>query len=212
MVAEFYIVVWVVIEATVPKRKRITRSRPCIDRELRQLRNQRRKAGKKVASSGNASDVAVYDELNRQFTERNEEVHSNYLHYLTDNMASDPKKFWHHIDSKRNVKSVPDVMVDGGESVSGEQRCELFADYFHSAFSSHQEDQHNHVTTPSFVPESTTEVLSIPPINVHTIVEMKGLGPDGLPPLFFKNVCENIALPLVLIFNKSFSDGIFPTI
>ena len=38
----------------------------------------------------------------------------------------------------------------------------------------------------------------------------KGAGPDEIPPYFFKNCADNLALPLSVIFNKSLSSGIFP--
>ena len=38
----------------------------------------------------------------------------------------------------------------------------------------------------------------------------KGAGPDGLPPLFLKQCARSLAYPIVAIFNRSLSSGIFP--
>lgn len=45
---------------------------------------------------------------------------------------------------------------------------------------------------------------------LKSIDSSKGPGPDNIPPLFLKNCAETICTPLLLLFNKSLANSVFP--
>lgn len=216
-VAEFYSTVWEAIDSTTPKRpKQSPISRPWLNRELRKLRNRKRSAARKAASSFDCVDYSVYDELNKLFTDKNDAAYKEYLNYTAESLRDDPKRFWKHIDRKRNIHSIPETMFLDGTTVTGNDRVELLSAYFGQTYSLGNEYD---ALNPSFTPRLTTDIGSIPLTDVPTVSRMlrnldgsKGAGPDGLPPILLKATAGNIATPLNIIFNKSLQASYFPLV
>lgn len=121
---------------------------------------------------------------------------------------------WKYVPTRCLDMGIPDHISCGGvTSFGGKQICETFCDYFASVF-----EKFNHMgmnTSPlqryqsmrlaNIVTES--QILD----RLLSINVKKGAGPDGVSPILIKECANELSLPLCIIFNKSLSEGVFPS-
>ena len=129
-------------------------------------------------------------------------------------MRSNPKRFWHYVNSKTKIKSsVPNInLPDGNVATTDFEKASAFNTYFSSVFTN--EDLNN---LPQMQSCSYRESL----INVHispdlvcsklrTLLASKSSGPDGFHPKLLKETADQLCIPLCQIFNKSLKEGVLP--
>jgi hypothetical protein len=102
-----------------------------------------------------------------------------------------------------------------GSSVSNTvpQTLKLFADYFRGVYDGGEADDRGY--------EFESQVnLQLGGFNIElcdVFNEIRGMepkmssGPDGVPPVFIKGAMRGLSFPLYLLFNRSLTEGIFPT-
>lgn len=136
-----------------------------------------------------------------------------YVNRIESDVVSNVKNFWSFVSNRRRCKTVPKFIQSQDKVYSADvDIANAFAQYFGSVFE------------PSTISSSVRPVASVNAlvINVITDAEVKkqlnelninkGAGPDGLPPIFLKSCVDSIYYPLLIIFNKSLSEGIFPSV
>jgi len=135
------------------------------------------------------------------------------------NIDSKPKAFWQYIDSRSQLKicpSISEILSPSGSTVcSDSEKASLFNDYFSSIFTTEDTVL---LLFQQFVPVILSFqliVLSIditPDIVFDKIMNLQSgefAGPDSWPIQLIKSG-ELISIPLLIIFNKSFVDGVLP--
>ena len=98
---------------------------------------------------------------------------------------------------------------DGTVTCSNSEMATLFNNYFSTVFTS--EDITSIPVIDPIVSTSIPESIDFTSdIIFDKIINMKSPGPDGWPISLIKSVGEFIAIPLSIIFNKSFNCGTLP--
>ena len=130
---------------------------------------------------------------------------------VSDNVSS----FWKFINTKRGSHGIPGMVhLDSRSASSQVDVANLFADFFGSVYTPRS----------GVVPALNPEWSPLSDVNIHsvsisigqilsklnTLDRTKGLGLDGVPPLFLNECRFILARPLWHIFNSSLENGIFP--
>ena len=102
---------------------------------------------------------------------------------------------------------------DQGEKIKEDaEKCELLNNYFTSVFTNEQSEP------PSFDSQVDNSICEIQVTKERVLKLLKGVnssksaGADGLHPRFIKETSETLALPVLILFNKSLSEGSLPDI
>lgn len=194
-----------------------TLTQPWLTRDLKSLRNKRNKAYQKFKRSELERDHQQFIWLSMLFHQLNDSAYKDYVVNLGQKLKADPKCFWKFVSDKRQAKGLPlSVEFKGQHSTSDQERCDFFAEYMQSVYS-----------PPLTFDETDFEYLQDMPKFLNTDIELtnelvyesllkldtgKGPGPDGLPPLFLRNVAGQVCNPLFKLFEISFKTGYFPRI
>lgn len=193
------------------------KARPWMSPSLIRLRNIKRAAGKRANRSHSLSDIVAYQELNKEFTERNCQEYTMYVRRQGQKLISDPKKFWSFIDERRKCSGLPNEMSLDDESANGSvNTANLIARHFSSVYSMNQTVQREalNFSAPSI---DRNARLSEPLNNGEVVFALKqlnankGAGHDEFPPRFWKELADELSKPLTTIFNSSLTYGVFPS-
>ena len=162
----------------------------------------------------NRCDVTESDFRDKRSAFKNaaQAKYSSYLIGLTDDFKSNPKRFWSFLKSAKNSNSALSVMkVDGVEIVDDRDKANVLNKCFASKFS---------VPAATVLPDAP--VYNLPMLDeiecsvgvVQAILESipanKACGPDGISARIIRECCEELAVPLVKICQKSLRHGVFP--
>jgi hypothetical protein len=130
-------------------------------------------------------------------------------------IKSDPKTFFGYVDLKKKRVGYPSVMHFERRMASGPEKiCDLFAEYIQRTYTddvwvpSDPGPEHVSADDPPFgaLHFTSDEVESV----LQDFDVNKGSGPDGIPPIIFKNCASAFAKPLSLLFNRSMATSVFP--
>jgi retron-type reverse transcriptase len=132
---------------------------------------------------------------------------------VEQNIKRDPKKFFEFANYKRKTVELPSSGVYNGQiGSSPDAICELFANFFESVYDE-DIDQGINNSDESFGASGFSNIqISLSEIEsaLKGLNTNKGPGDDGIPPFFVKLCADGLKVPLLDIFNKSLSQGIFP--
>ena len=93
----------------------------------------------------------------------------------------------------------------------------LFAEFFQDVYTTHDDKDRDYQFF-SYLPEPlrdvTVDYIALDEVlaSLNTLDVSKGAGPDGLPPVFLKSVSEELAQPLLWLFNSSLEGSTIPPI
>ena len=197
---------------------------PWITTDLRRLTRRRDRAYKKKKKSGDKRDTASYKDLKSK-TQR--ELRKAYWKYIEDivtpSSESDRgtdcmKRFWSYIKHKRSDgSSIPPLKSAGLLHDDSTDKANILNAQFQEAFSSKNDlnniefkkrcnmsGQHHTAPDISITQEGIKKLLN--GLNPH-----KAAGPDNISPRILKELADEIAPILQLIFKRSYDTGVVPT-
>lgn len=215
LVDVLYDVLFTGFQQFVPLAKRsLTSHPPWYNRQLLHLKYLKNKAHKKYKRSSKLSDKSAYCSLRRSFSSKQSSLYRNYINDIQSDLTRDPSKFWQFVNLKRKVSGYPSGMsYKDKTAISTQETCDLFASFFESVYTVHSTDDRS---LPCFGLSSVLDIGSINLIiddvlfGLNALDANKGSGPDHIPPLFLKNCSDELAKPLLFIFQKSLLLGQFP--
>ncbi|KAL1374746.1 hypothetical protein pipiens_017903, partial [Culex pipiens pipiens] len=194
-VTEFYDQLLNVLRDTVPVRARRfrcpSRTPPWWNSQLRNLRNQLRKARKRFVNRSSWGNKVTLSYLETEFAEQQVTSYQNYIAGVQDNLQSNPKNFWSYVKERKQVGEIPTDVSSQDPTVPPEQLNEL-------------------ATYNINLPLLTVSVAEVKKA-LGSVDAAKGPGPDRIPPSVVKNCCSSLARPVTSIFNRSLSEGAFPS-
>ena len=178
--------------------------------------NKKLIAHKRWKTYGRVADYNTFSKLRIKQKQIMVTCYSQYIDRAEDKIRLNSKYFWSFIKSKKSNAELPDNMYYEDKRVNdGCGIANLFNKFFQSVF-----EADDNSCTPSQM-DSSSIVISSSSIHIHvnTIEKYlkaldvtKGSGPDGIPPIFWNQCRSVLAYPIYLLFTKSFSCGIFPTV
>lgn len=184
------------------------------DDELKTALKCKEKARKKFKTTNSLEDYMKFSDLRKKCKLKIDSCHTAYITHIQTNMKSNIKLFWAYSKSKRQSNSYPtQFKLENRTASSPNEICELFATFFRSTYTTPSSDR-------TFNINPTANPTTVNPFKItindvkNTIQKLdlnKNGGPDGIPNFFLRQVCEQLASPLALIFNKSLSCSEFPS-
>lgn len=139
--------------------------------------------------------------------------HINYIKSIENSIHKNPKKFWSYSKSLKRTNTVPaNVHFDNISASNAKDISDLFADFFSSVYNNPNISQSN--IHPSIINTTPTFDICVEDIfnELRSLNSNKGCGPDLIPPLFLIESADQLCKPLEIIFNKSLSEGVFPSV
>ena len=142
-----------------------------------------------------------------------DQEYNAYLNNIEDNLKKDQKPYWYYVnDLKKNELPSEMFFKDCGLKDNNEI-INAFADYFQSTFKLSNSNEKNFVTKNNEFSISSFEITNSDILK--SIKKLKGNqspGYNNIHPLFIKNCCNFVILPLKILFNQSIKTGTLPDI
>lgn len=184
---------------------------PWYTRGLKILKNKRNKHDNLYKSTNSLHHKELFDRYSREFNFLNKFLYKQYVFNFEKNIKLNPKYFWYFINSKRNSSGFPSKMFfDDKVSSSTSEIVDMFADYFSSNFVQGISNGINSVHQNSsidfgMVQLSADDILS----GISKLKASFKVDSDGFCGKFLKNCDNALVIPLLILFNKSLSEGLF---
>ena len=186
-----------------------------MDKHGLSLVKQKNKVWEKYLTTHDLKDYREYCKVRNSLRENTRELRRNFEERIADEIKENPKAFWKYTKSKTTVRSgVSDLKDNKGAMHSDDSaKSEILNDFFCSVFT--REDT-------TFIPELETKHHGPKLLNfditdecvekhIRSLKASKSAGPDGFHPRVLKEVVEEIAPPLRIIFMKSLQCGMLPS-
>lgn len=169
----------------------------------------------------NQSDKHMFDIYREKFKYESKKCYRLYIKNIEDNIKKNINNFWTYINSHKSKGDIPDsVSYNNKTSKDPLETCKLFSLFFKSTFEPSRVD--SNLTFNSVDSSGSTDLninigdIEIPKSTVLkellSLDTSKGVGLDGIPPIFLRLTAKHICDPLVYIFNLCLKEGIFPKV
>ena len=198
----------------IPKIKlKRNNSPPWIDADVIALSKRKETKRRKALSKNSPQVWASYRQLRNELRTLVKRKHNNYLADVTNNLHTNPKRFWSLTRTKSKRKSIPNEITLGEHSESNARgKAKLFNSFFASNFAPSTETP----TVPTinhFIDEDLA-TLDISIVDVRLILSSldtnKATGPDNISATFLKECASEIAPSLTALINLSITSGTVP--
>lgn len=219
MVTKFYDVLHEAIRLHVPMTASRSGSYPVwYSPHLIYLMRQKSKYHKKIKKYKNPLDEIEFEYLRIDCNRLIKECYNKYIAEIENELLRNPKKFWTYVKNLRhNSSSIPNTMtLSKNTSSDSEIITNMFATHFSSVYEEDNGgDQNNEYNfTPLNEPLDIIAEIQFTSEEVEKKLKKldirKGTGPDNIHPLFLVNCADCLAHPLMVLFNRSLQESIFP--
>jgi hypothetical protein len=205
-----------IINTHVPSKTTSARySQPWITRELKRLCRRKHRSFRKAKATGSNRDWKRYKDLKREVQRACREAHYKYINdTVSNNLKSNPKKFWAYIKSKRcdNCGVAPLKGQDGLVHSDSITKANILNDQFSSVFN--KDEDINTIPSKGTSPTNTMPNITIGPPGVAKLLknlkQHKATGPDEIPAMILKTAANELAPALSIFFQASVSQGVLP--
>ena len=194
-------------------------SPPWTTAHLRSLKRERNCWQRKFRRYRTATARSNFKRSSDEYRRLNAGLYKNYVLRVQTDLRKNPRNFWNFVNSKRKCSSIPsNICLDGFESSSDSDTCEMFAQYFASVFADKTASDLEFEVACESVPANIVDLSTFSITTDMITAAAKKLkrsfsaGPDGIPAVVIGRCASILAEPLCCIFNKSFAEGKFPTI
>lgn len=183
--------------------------------ELKKMKNRKNNLYKKLKRNFNESTNDEYKKVKAELLVKTRLAYKNHVSSIKESLLIDPKKLWNHIDSKRNLNSLPKVMkLNDDCSDDIVKICDMFATFMESVYK-----KDNLTVNCNIISDTQCNHTTIIPPVISTSDVQKAIrkakcsfspGPDGIPSCILKNCCDSLCNVLCYLFNLSLSSECFP--
>lgn len=216
----FYSILNELIDKYIPKKSVASQSNfpPWYSRTLIKLVRRKLKVHAKWKKYRNDGDYQLFSSLRSREKELERICYKNYIDFSEEQITKNPRYFWSFIKSKQGSHNIPAYMTfNDKSSTDAETISNMFNDYFNSVF-----ECHNTICSAdplvcgsnfSSISLSSVEITQCAVAKSFKQVDInKGAGFDNVHPIVIRKLCNELSVPLAIIYNKSISEGCFPTI
>ena len=206
-----------IFENFIPhKIKKIDSFPPWYDGVLKSMIYEKKKAHTVYKSTHRGSDYDHFASLRAKIKSYSAFLYNNYLNKIESSIARDKKFFFNYVNNLKTCNDLPANMhLDGTSASTPQEIATLFANYFASVF-----EVGPSPVNVEFEPylDSACDLSNIS-ISVEELFDNllklninKGPGYDNIPNTFLTGARCGLTKPLWILFNKSLSEGVFPSI
>ena len=203
----------------IPKIKSETNSKgkkpKWITRKVQKIINKKNNLYRKYIISKKQYDLSRYIKCRNESDAEVRKTKSQFEKQIAKDCKSNPKFFWKYVQEKsKQTTGISPLDKGDGVFVNDDiDKADVLNAFFSSVFT--REDTNN-------VPEAKegteskniylTDIVITPRIKdkLKQLNNCTAQGPDGIPPRVLKEVSENLAIPLSILFNKSLEKGLIP--
>ncbi|KAK3085705.1 hypothetical protein FSP39_007566 [Pinctada imbricata] len=198
----------------VKNKSRKTKQQMYMDAEGMRMVRRKNKAWEKYMKSREQKDYLEYCDVRNALREHTKELRCKFEENIANEVKENPRAFWKYTRSKTTVRSgVGDLKDKEGVMHSDDKaKAEILNSFFCRVFTNEDLER-----IPSLERKHYGPTLSHIDINEETVVKCiqklkpgKSAGPDGFHPRVLKEIANEIALPLSIIFRKSIESGRLP--
>lgn len=220
-VQNFYKNLYDVIDKYIPhKTIRNDDLPPWYNASLKKVLKEKFKYLRKYHIYSNIADYDSFSLLRHRAKVLEAECYTAYIKKYEDSIAKNPKLFWSFIKSQKlSTNNIPTSMsYDCKTANSGQDICQLFANYFQSTFLQSATPLDLRISNSSLYSGHTNDIcnIEVAPENVRQLLKnldhSKGAGPDRIPPVFAIKCSDSLTKPLTILFTRSLKEGIVPEI
>ena len=153
-------------------------------------------------------DYQMYAKYRNQAKKSGRKAVTDYEKPLSREVKSNPKVFFRYAKSKLNFKNVIPDLVDNGKILSDDNcKANVFNMFFKSVFTEESDClPHFSVNVKCSIEHVSSPIDKINK-KLNNLNPYKSPGPDELHHRIIKDLCNELSLPLCLIFSKSSSEG-----
>lgn len=171
---------------------------------------------KKYKKYGNPRDKVTVDLLSNRYDKMLKYCYKTFKDSAAKTIRTQPKRIWTFINShKRNSSSLPNQVTLGDKIATGGQEIsDLFSEYFQSVYELVDSSLSQISDLCDVQLRSTLAGIQFSEEEIYkALIKLdpkKGAGLDRIPNIFLSKCAKTLSSPLLIIYNKSLRDGIFP--
>lgn len=188
------------------------------DQEILKTLKLKKKLSRKALTSNDPSTRREYNKVRNKAKKLIRKARKNYEHNMASKAKSDPKVIWKYINSKSKTRvGISDLCTDPKDPKSvktndDNEKANILAEFFSSVFTIEPDGeipslQERLCPTPS-------ECITSTPDRVRKLLLAlkpdKSPGIDGLHPKLLRELSDELAVPMNIIFNKSLTQKKVP--
>ena len=204
-----------VIEDNVPKSShRASRRPPWMKGDEISAIRRKKTRWRTFTKTQTKQDFLLYKKAVKEVKKTIKKAKKKFEKNLAKDCKSNPRAFYGYLNSKKSNRTtvgplkVNDVIVDQDKDMANS-----FNDYFSTVFTSE-----NTAFIPSLdsikpdIREIQSEVFSRENISkkLKKLKPFSAAGPDNLKPIIYKELADELSIPLCTIFQKSYDTGVVP--
>ena len=173
---------------------------------------------KRFLKSKSSYDYAMYIQHRKACKKKVRSVKKDYEKRIIKESKSNPKVFWKYIQSKTKTASgISPLRTNDGKLVDSDMdKAETLNAFFASVFSrENTEDMINLEEACHSEGILLSDIVVTPAAVKDKLSHLDGNkaeGPDGIPPKVLKELSDELAYPIAILFNKSLEKGTLPKI
>lgn len=221
IVDKFYEILYEAIDRFVPRYRRKTDPHYPVwfSSDLKRKVIAKKAAHKMYKSTGYHHHYVKFCNLRNECKELTRTCYKQYITRMEHRLRDDVGEFWKFVRDKTGKKNgAPQSMFLGDEvAEGGEQVTELFASHFKAVYEGFNARNGVDRAELQDAGGGLVDGINVIEIVFDRLLDVllslnvnKGAGPDMLPNLLLRECAVSLCEPLLFIFNKSLSQGIFP--
>ena len=206
-----------IVNETIPIHKEINPKKPkppWMDKYCLKLVEEKYKAWKKYSYSRNREHYLDYCRIRNRVTRSVRYAKRKFERGISLEVKENPKSFWKYVRSKTKTRTgISDLKNDKGEWITNDKdKATELNEFFSSVFTKEEDDE-----LPDFSSKTDSSIsdIVVTETKVKSLLKAlnvsKSTGPDNFHPRFLKETADNISYPIMILFNKSLSEGILPS-
>jgi hypothetical protein len=189
-----------------------------LDKETIALVKTKHRLSRKFISKPSEDTRREYNRVRNKVKKLTTRARKDYEKNLSSQAKDNPKAIWRYINSKSKTRSgIGSLYTDQSDHKSpktdkDDVKANILADFFTSVFTVEPDGK-----VPTIDPKSINTSMGPLTVSVNEVRDMllrlkvdKSPGMDGLHPRFLKELADELAIPLCLIFNQSLVNNIVP--
>lgn len=187
---------------------------PWFTPKLKSIVLAKRKAHALFKQSNDNHHYSQFSYLRAQYKYESKKCLNEYYARTGAGLKNNPNSFWKFVRNLRSENTIPNEVTFDDISCSGPQDISnLFSKYFNSVYSTSTSNSNAHLPHPCFdLPNNCSISLSDVESALVKLKTVPSSGSDGIPGTFLYNLRSFLCEPLWIIFNRSLTVGVFPSI